>query len=91
MKRSTLATIAAGGLFFVATTAISACDESHQDAPQPRPAAINARAPDHVVLFQDEFPNVSTKCAGFGHYRVWVTSHTKTDMPPVIMTDESCP
>jgi len=88
MNRSSLAALAGGGL---CAAALAACDASHQDAPQPRAANIDTTAPDHLVVFQDEFPNVSTKCAGFGHYRVWVTSHSKNDVPPVIMTDERCP
>jgi hypothetical protein len=89
MKRTTHAALL-GGLL-LSSPALSACDASHQDAPQPRAANIDRTAPDHVIAFQDEFPNVSTKCAGFGHYRLWVTSHSKNDVPPVVMTDESCP
>lgn len=78
-----------GGLFFLATGA-SSCDSNHVDAHN-GPSSTIDRSPARIVAMPDQFPNVATKCAGFGHNRVWVVSHTKDDVTPQITTDESCP
>jgi hypothetical protein len=84
-----LIVLAAGAAFFVAAGA-SSCDENHVDA-KGRTLDVNTRPADHVIAMPDEFPNVATKCAGFEHYRIWVVSHSKDDVAPVIMKDEACP
>jgi len=86
-----LPTLLLGAVLFGSLSAEACQDSSHQDTKQPPQRNFNKAPADHVILFQDEFPTVATKCAGFDHYRVWVVSHTKTDVQPVIMTDESCP
>jgi hypothetical protein len=78
-------------LIIILALALSGCASDKQDAHHPPNRTVNTSAPDHVVAMPDTYPNVATKCAGFGHYRVWVVTHTVSDTQPVIQTDESCP
>jgi hypothetical protein len=70
---------------------LSGCESEKQDAKHIERNKVDRSAPDHVTAFPDTFPNVATKCAGFGHNRLWVTSHVKDDTQPVITKDEECP
>jgi hypothetical protein len=99
MRRSVPITLIAGSLFFLATGA-SSCDSNHVDANNSTKQDID-RTPAHILAMPDEFPNIATKCAlngpnaadrkGLHHKRVWVTSHTKDDVAPVITDDPVCP
>lgn len=50
------------------------------------------KAPAHVVAFNNHYPNVATKCDGYGH-RVYVVSRIDGTVPalPVVIDDPSCP
>lgn len=74
----------------LALAPFAACQTSKLDANQPSAGNVERSAP-KIVAFSDDFPNVATKCAGFGNYRIWVTSHVNTDTSPTLTTDEKCP
>ena len=43
-----------------------------------------------IINFPDQFANVATKCDGHGH-RIYVVTHAKSDVEPVVIDDPSCP
>jgi hypothetical protein len=43
-----------------------------------------------VINFPNQFANIAHKCDGQGH-RVYVVTHSKTDVPPVVIADPTCP
>ncbi|MBC6458820.1 hypothetical protein [Actinomadura sp. HBU206391] len=43
-----------------------------------------------VINYPNQFGNVAHKCDGHGH-RVYVVTHAKSDVAPVVVTDPSCP
>src|SRR4051812_651251 len=43
-----------------------------------------------VINYPNQFANVAHKCDGHGH-RVYVVTHSKTDVAPVVVTDPTCP
>lgn len=45
-----------------------------------------------VTFAPDGFPNVASQCSPFvPHERVYVVTHSHTDVAPVIVSDERCP
>lgn len=54
--------------------ALAACGANDPKRDAPRPATVDASAPDVVVAFPDDFSNVASKCVGHG-YRAFVTTH----------------
>lgn len=76
---------------FLALT-VGACgfgpDESREDA---RDTKDVDKTPPHVIAFNNQFPNVSTKCDGYGH-RIFVTSHNNDKVQPrlIILPDPTC-
>jgi hypothetical protein len=84
-----IAGVASIPLFALAST-FASCSDVKQDSSVPPQSDIDTTAP-KVIAMPDDYPNVATKCAGFAHKRVWVTTHVKTDTPPTITDDPECP
>lgn len=59
----------------LAAVALAACgnDESREDANDVTNGNVEKSAP-HVIAFNNHYPNVETKCDGFGH-RLYVMTH----------------
>lgn len=76
--------------FLLPVLLLAACggDASREDAVDTRDVDKN---PPHVIAFTNHFPNVASKCDGYGH-RVFVTTRTDGSVPsyPVIIDDASC-
>lgn len=77
--------IVLAALFALALTGCGSDSRGTGDAPAHQ---LPKQAVD-VYPMPDGFPNVATLCDGHGH-RLYVTSHTKTDVPPTVITDASC-
>lgn len=70
---------------------LAACgsDESREDANDVGNGQVEKSAP-KVIAFNNHYPNVETKCDGFGH-RIWVTTHDSASGDNFrVMTDPTC-
>ena len=47
-------------------------------------------SPADVVQMPNHFGGIATKCDGHGH-RIYVGTHVHNDIPPVVLSDPSCP
>lgn len=45
----------------------------------------------YIVVVPHHYANVLTKCAGFGHFRLWETADTNNSDVAWINTDPECP
>lgn len=69
----------------VGTSAASCNAKGTGDAPV-EPVDKQNNAPAHIINMPDGFPNVAVKCdQGTG---IYVTSHGKSDVPPVIIPND---
>lgn len=64
-------------------------DESREDADDVGNGKVEKSAP-HVIAFNNHYPNVETKCDGFGH-RIFVTTHdSSTGQNIIVLPDPTC-
>lgn len=73
----------------LAILALSGCASDHQGT-KDAPHGPGDNSPAQVYNFPDGYGNLSSKCVGNG-YRGWMSTHNKTDVPPVLRPDKSCP
>lgn len=70
---------------------LSACgnDESREDANDVENGKVEKSEP-KVIAFNNHYPNVQTKCDGFGH-RIYVTTHdSSTGDNLYVIPDRTC-
>jgi hypothetical protein len=84
--RRALVLVALGGLLLAAGCSHYNDSRGRGDAP----AHQISKEPVDVIPMPDHFPNIADRCDGHGH-RVFVVTHTKTDPPPVVVDDATCP
>lgn len=64
-------------------------DESREDANDVHNGNVEKSAP-HVIAFNNHYPNVETKCDGFGH-RIYVLTHdSATGQNFYVIPDRTC-
>lgn len=69
---------------------LTGCGDSRGYGDAPVEGRAGDDTPAKVYNFPNGYPNVATKCDGLGH-RLYVVTHSKTDPPPVVITDPTCP
>jgi hypothetical protein len=87
MKRATLAV----ALIIAAMLVLTACgsDESREDANDVHNGQVDKSAP-MVISFNNHYPNVETKCDGFGH-RIYVITHDSAKGDNLyVISDPTC-
>lgn len=88
MTKMFLTAVAVAGT--VALTGCTAGDHSREDAHSSGQGNVDKTAP-HVIAFNNHYPNVETKCDGFGH-RLFVQTHDSAKGQNVIvLPDPTCP
>lgn len=78
-------------LFLAAALVFVGCgsDESREDANDVGNGQVEKSAP-IVIAFNNHYPNVETKCDGFGH-RIWVTTHDSASGDNMrVLPDQTC-
>lgn len=78
-------------VLMISALVLSACgsDESREDANDVHNGQVEKSSP-NVISFNNHYPNVETKCDGFGH-RIYVITHDSgTGNNIIVIPDKTC-
>ena len=75
----------------VVAVSVGACgsDESREDANDVNNGAVDKSAP-AVIAFNNHYPNVETKCHGFGHRLYVITHDSAQGQNLIVVNDPTC-